>query len=84
MHYEKKTKKDLLMHPVMAQLQTCNSPESRSCSSLALKSISEIYVDPAMTNWLNSTVNVLFAFSSTLASAIGPGAGLDSSEPVLF
>ncbi|KAH8997812.1 hypothetical protein EDB86DRAFT_3076349 [Lactarius hatsudake] len=24
--YEKKTKKDLLAHPLMAQLQTCNSP----------------------------------------------------------
>ncbi|KAF8265080.1 hypothetical protein EI94DRAFT_1702755 [Lactarius quietus] len=24
--YEKKTKKDLLVHPLMAQLQTCNSP----------------------------------------------------------
>ncbi|KAH8977507.1 hypothetical protein EDB92DRAFT_772375 [Lactarius akahatsu] len=71
--YEKKTKKDLLAHPLMAQLQSCNSPtdilavlrtqvqqfeQSTSC-------------DDKLTKWLNPTVNILYAFSAALGEGVG-------------
>ncbi|KAH9007995.1 hypothetical protein EDB84DRAFT_1676770 [Lactarius hengduanensis] len=71
--YEKKTKKDLLAHPLLAQLQTCNSPanilavlrgqvqqfEQSTCGN------------DKLTKWLNPTVNV---FSP--AKVIFAGAGV--------
>ncbi|KAH8978003.1 hypothetical protein EDB86DRAFT_991509 [Lactarius hatsudake] len=71
--YEKKTKKDLLAHPLLAQLLACNSPanilavlrgqvqqfEQSKCG------------DDKLTKWLNPTVNVLCAFSAVLGEGVG-------------
>ena len=72
--YEEKTKNNLLTHPLMAQLQTCNSPTDilavlRNQVQQFEQSTSG---DDRLTKWLNPTVNVLYAFSS----AIGAGLGL--------
>ncbi|KAF8476578.1 hypothetical protein DFH94DRAFT_803683 [Russula ochroleuca] len=71
--YEKKTKNKLLSHPLATQLQSCNS------SSAILSVLEDIIQqfdrrrrsDERLTNWLNPTVNVLYAFSSALGQ--GPG-----------
>ena len=71
--YEKKTKSKLLTHPLAAQLQSCDSPS-------AIVSILEGLIqqfdrrrrsDERLTDWLNPTINVLYAFSSTLGQGVG-------------
>ena len=78
--YEKRTKSKLLTHPLAAQLQSCDSPT-------AILSILQDLVqqfdrhrssDQRLTNWLDPTVNVLYALSSTL----GQGVGLVSPNPL--
>ena len=71
--YEKKTKQDILTHPLMAQLQTCNSPTDiltvlRTQIQQFEKSTSD---DDKLTRWLNPTVNVIYAFSSALGAGVG-------------
>ena len=80
--YEKKTKKDLLAHPLMAQMQTCNSPADilailRNQMQQFGQSTSS---DDRLTRWLNPIVNVLYAFSS----ALGTGIGLVNSIPTVL
>ena len=80
--YEKKTKNDLLAHPLMAQLQTCNSPADilvilRTQVQQFEQSTSS---DDKLTRWLNPTVNVLYAFSS----ALGAGVGLVNYIPTIL
>jgi hypothetical protein len=71
--YEKRTKKDLLAHPLVAQFQGCNSPS-------AILAILQQQVqgmghsrnnDDRWTNWLDPTVNVLYALSATLGKDVG-------------
>ncbi|KAH9032802.1 hypothetical protein EDB85DRAFT_2289651 [Lactarius pseudohatsudake] len=71
--YEKKTKKDLLLHPLMGQLQTCNSPADilavlRTQVQQFEQSTSG---DDNLTKWLIPTVNVLYAFSGALGEGVG-------------
>lgn len=70
--YEKKTKRDLLAHPLASQLQACDGPGSIlavlqgqvDALDQAQKS------DERLTKWLSPTVNVLSAFSNTLGDGI--------------
>jgi len=66
--YKKKTKQDLIAHPLAIQLQACDSPA-------AILSILQEQVDQfnqsrsggeRMKKWLIPTINVLYAFSATL------------------
>jgi len=71
--YEKKTKKDLLTHPLSVKLQDCDSPaailsvlqelvqqfDQRRCRNERLRSS------------LNPMVNVLHAFSTTMGEGVG-------------
>ena len=70
--YENRTKKDLLAHPLAAELQKCNTPSAilavlhqqvqgldRSRSS-----------DDRWTKWLDPTVNVLHKLSDTLGEGV--------------
>ena len=71
--YEKKTKNDLLTHPLSAKLQHCHSPaailsvlqelvqqlDQRRCRNEKLRSC------------LNPIVNVLYAFSTTIGEGVG-------------
>src|ERR1700744_5019376 len=70
--YEKRTKKDLLAHPLACQLQTCNTPSSiiavlqGQVDDLAQARGS----DERLTKWLNPTVNVLLTFSTTIGGGV--------------
>jgi hypothetical protein len=72
--YEKKTKEDLLVHPLVAQLQSCDS--TTAILTILQDQVQQVDQhrrgDERLTKWLNPTVNVLYAFSATL----GEGAGL--------
>ena len=70
--YEKRTKKDLLAHPLASQLQACNTPAS-------ILAILQGQVDDSdraqesnerLTKWLNPTVNVLLTFSTTIGAGV--------------
>jgi hypothetical protein len=70
--YRKRTKKDLLTHPLAAQLQTCGTPA-------AILAILQEQVqgpdqsqrgDERWSKWLDPTVNVLFAFSATIGAGV--------------
>jgi hypothetical protein len=66
--YKKRTKKDLLTHPLAARLQTCNSSDA----IIAILQEQAQGVDQSQSGderwskWLDPTVNVLQAFSSVL------------------
>jgi hypothetical protein len=71
--YEKKTKTDLLTHPLATQLQSCNS----SSDILAVLHETVNKFDESrnhnerLSSWLNPTINVLYAFSATLGGGVG-------------
>jgi hypothetical protein len=72
--YEKKTKKDLLAHPLAAQLQNCYSTTA-ILTILQDQVPVQHYVksrrgDEALTKWLNPTISVLKAFSATLGESV--------------
>ena len=70
--YERRTKKDLLLHPLASQLQACNS----LASILAVLQGQIDDLDQAqesngrLTKWLDPTVNVLLAFSATIRAGV--------------
>ena len=71
--YKKKTKKDLLAHPLMAQLQTCNSPtDILSVLRTQVQQLEQSTSgDDKLIKWLTPTVNVLHAFSGVLGAGVG-------------
>jgi len=64
--YKKRTKKDLLTHPLAAQLQDCRCPSS--ILDVLHQQVEELNQsrNERWTMWLDPTVNVLYAFSETL------------------
>ena len=74
--YEKRTKSDLLAHPLVAQLQACDSPTA--ILALIHQQLQGLHQsqrgNERLTKWLNPTVNVLF----TLSASLGEGVGLVS------
>jgi hypothetical protein len=71
--YEKKTKCKLLTHPLANQLQSCDSPAAilSVLQDLIQQFDRRRSSDQRLTNWLNPTVNVLYAFSATLGQGVG-------------
>jgi hypothetical protein len=71
--YEKKTKTKLLTHPLAAQLQSCDSPGAilSVLQDLIQQFDQRSNSDQRLSNWLNPTVNVLYAFSATLGQGVG-------------
>jgi hypothetical protein len=71
--YEKRTKKDLVAHPLATELQTCNSPSAilavlhKQAQGLDRSPSS----DDRWTKWLDPTVNVLHTLSDTLGEGVG-------------
>ena len=67
--YKKRTKNDLLTHPLAARLQACNSANS-ICTVLQelVQELDESQRSNA--KWLDPTVNVLLAFSETLGDPV--------------
>jgi len=76
--YEKRTKKDLLAHPLASELQNCNSPSK--VLALLHQQVQGLDQSPSgadrWTKWLDPTVNVLYMLSETL----GEGTSLVSRK----
>ena len=70
--YEKRTKKDLLTHPLAAQLQDCKSPNS--ILDVLQQQIQELNQSQRRherwTRCLNLTVKVVYALSETLGGCV--------------
>jgi hypothetical protein len=70
--YEKRTKKDLLAHPLAAQLQACDSLGAvLTVLQQQVQGLDQSRSDDRWTRWLDPTVNVLFSFSATLGAGVG-------------
>ena len=71
--YEEKTKKNILRHPLAAQLQACKSPDD--ILAILQDNVKEFEqsrsADERLSRWLNPTINVLYAFSATLGAGVG-------------
>jgi hypothetical protein len=71
--YEKRTKKDLITHPLASQLQSCDTP----AAILAILKEQACEFDQArvgddrLTKWLDPTVSVLYAFCAALGGGVG-------------
>jgi hypothetical protein len=68
--YERKAKNDLLAHPLMAQLQACDSPDA--ILAVLRTQVQQLERgDDNLTKWLGPTINVLYAFSGVLGADVG-------------
>ena len=67
--YKKRTKNDLLAHPLVIQLQDCTS--SNAVLALIHQQVPALQRDDdRLTKWLDPTVRVLHAFSETLGGGV--------------
>ena len=70
--YERRTKKDLLAHPLAAKLQDCDS--HTSILIVLQQQVQELNQsqtsDERLTKWLDPTVKVLYTLSATLGEGI--------------
>jgi hypothetical protein len=71
--YRKRTKNDLLTHPLAARLQACDTPDA-----ILIILREQIHgLDQSQSGaerwskWLDPTVNVLFTFSATIGAGVG-------------
>ena len=71
--YKRRTKNDLVAHPLLPSLQSCDSPEAvLTALREQIPAFSQSQNgDDALTKWVTPTVNVLYAFSSTLGHGVG-------------
>ena len=71
--YKKRTKKDLLSHPLVTELQSCNTPSAiLAVLQQQLQRLDQSRRnDERWTRWLDPTVNVLFTLSGTLGEGVG-------------
>jgi type II secretory pathway component PulL len=69
----KRTKKDLLAHPLVTELQSCNSSSAiLAVLQQQLQGLDQSRrIDDRWTRWLDPTVNVLFTLSATLGESVG-------------
>jgi hypothetical protein len=71
--YKRKTKNDLVSHPLLPSLQSCDSPDAiltvlREQTPAPSQSKSG---DDALPKWVTPIVTVLYAFSLTLGQGVG-------------
>ncbi len=70
--YERRTKKDLLAHPLAARLQTCDTHSS--ILAVLQQQVQELNQsqnsDERLTKWLDPTVKVLYTFSENLGEGV--------------
>jgi hypothetical protein len=71
--YEKRTKKDLLSHPLASQFQACNSPGAiLAVLQQQIQRLDQSWSsDDRWTKWLDPTVNILYTLSATLGEGVG-------------
>ena len=71
--YEKRTKKNLVSHPLTEQLQNCNSPDA--ILFVLQQQVQDINHSKSgnerLTKWLDPTVKVLYAFTKVLGEGVG-------------
>ena len=71
--YKHKTKKDLTSHPLLPNLQSCESPEA--VLTVLREQIPAFTQsqngDDGLTKWVAPTVNVVYSFSATLGQGVG-------------
>ena len=91
--YKRQTKNDLTSHPLLSRLQSCHSPHAvlaalREQILIPSESLAQSQSgdgdgdgDDRFSRWLVPTVNVLYAFSVTLAAE---GAGVVNLEVCFF
>jgi hypothetical protein len=70
--YEKRTRKDLLAHPLAIQLQACNSPaDILTILQQQVQGLDQSRSsNDRWTKWLDPTVSVLYALSETLGEGV--------------
>ncbi len=70
--YQRRTKKDLLAHPLAAQLQNCDTHSS--ILAVLQQQVQELNQsqngDERLTKWLDPTVKVLYTFSENLGEGV--------------
>ena len=71
--YEERTKQDLLVHPLAAQIRACDSPNS--ILLVLQQQVKELYRSQStsndrLTKWLDPTVFILYALPPTLGEGI--------------
>lgn len=70
--YERHTTRDLLAHPLVAQLQDCNSLSA--ILAIIHQQVHEFHQsregDEGLTKWLDPTVKVLYSLSNTLGEGV--------------
>ena len=71
--YKKRTKDDLTAHPLVAQLQSCNSSDAiLAILHQQVQALDQSRSrDERWSKWLNPTVNVIYALSPTVAAGVG-------------
>jgi hypothetical protein len=68
--YKKRTKNDLLAHPLVVHFQNCTSPSE--VIALIHQQVQGLQRnDDRLTKWLNPTVRVLYMFSESLGEGVG-------------
>jgi hypothetical protein len=71
--YKKRTNTDLITHPLASQLQSCDSPNA--ILAILQQQAQELdrsrSSDERWSRWLDPTVNVIYALSSTVAAGVG-------------
>ena len=81
--YQKKTKNDLLVHPLATQLKACESPTD--ILAILQDKVNEFdesrSADERLLRWLRPTINVLYAFSATLGQGVGLVGPIHSTCP---
>jgi hypothetical protein len=69
--YKKRTKNDLITHPLATQLQSCNSPNA--ILAILQQQFQELAQsrgsDERLSRWLVPTVNVIYVLSSAVAAS---------------
>jgi hypothetical protein len=70
--YKKRTRKDLLAHPLATELQSCDSPGAiLAVLQQQVHGLDQSRSDDRWTKWLDPTVNVIFALSATVGTGVG-------------
>ena len=71
--YEKRTKQDLLAHPLASQLQVCDSPGAiMNVLQQQVQGLDQSgSTDDRWTKWLDPTVNILYSLCDTLGEGVG-------------
>lgn len=84
--YEKRTRNDLLAHPLAAQLQDCNSPNA--ILAVIHQQFQGLHqsqgANERLTKWLDPTVKVLYSLSGTLGEGVSLVCLTEWIEPPLF